>query len=159
MDITIKRAQERDYPRILELIKELAEYERAPGEVGITLEELIHDGKGKHPLFFVDVAEVKDHVIGMALYYIGYSTWKGKMLYLDDLIVNEAYRKQGVGQLLFESVIKASQEMKVKQIRWHVLDWNEPAIKFYEKVNASLDPEWITGKFSETQIQNYEFKD
>ena len=97
----------------------------------------------------------KKEIVGMALFYFMYSTWKGKILYLDDLIVTEPYRRLGVGQQLVDSLMEFAQETEVNQVRWHVLDWNEPAIRFYKKLGMRLEPEWITCKFDRRQILQY----
>lgn len=146
MDILARRATKNDLPQVLALIKELALYEKLPEEVMITLQELEKDGFGDQPLFWIIIAEHDNEVVGMSFYYIRYSTWKGKSLYLEDLVVKEEYRGQKVGKLLFEETIKAAKEMGAKIMTWQVLDWNEPAINFYKKYDAELDEEWINGK-------------
>lgn len=148
MNCTIRKASKKDLPQVLALIKELAIYEKAPEEVTISLEQLEKDGFGDRPLYWILLAEIDDEVIGMSFYYIRYSTWKGKCLYLEDLVVKEAYRRTGVGQLLFEATLKAAKEMNAVLMNWQVLDWNEPAIAFYKKYNAELDPEWVNGKIT-----------
>lgn len=153
MDIQIRPGTESDLPAVHALIKELAEYERAPEKVHLSLEQLISDGRGSHPLYRLLVAETDGDVAGIALFYFGYSTWKGKLMYLDDLIVTETMRKQGIGKMLFDELIRVAKQEDAKQIRWHVLDWNEPAINFYKKLEAELDPEWICGILNEGQIQ------
>jgi GNAT superfamily N-acetyltransferase len=146
MNFKIRTATKNDLPQVLDLIKELALYEKAPEEVTITLEELEKDGFGEHPLYWIILAENEDGIVGMSFYYIRYSTWKGKCLYLEDIVVKEAFRGQKVGKLLFEETIKAAKAMDAKLMNWQVLDWNEPAINFYKKFNAELDGEWINGK-------------
>lgn len=146
MNITIRDAQKEDLPAVLDLVKELALYEKAPEEVTITLEELEKDGFGEHPLYWIILAENEDGIVGMSFYYIRYSTWKGKCLYLEDIVVKEAFRGQKVGKLLFEETIKAAKKMNAKLMNWQVLDWNEPAINFYKKFDAELDEEWVNGK-------------
>jgi GNAT superfamily N-acetyltransferase len=146
MDITIRNANKEDLPEVLALVKELALYEKAPEEVTITLDELEKDGFGKHPLYWIILAENEDGIVGMSFYYIRYSTWKGKCLYLEDIVVKEAYRGQKVGKILFEETIKAAKAMDAKLMNWQVLDWNEPALNFYKKFNAEMDGEWINGK-------------
>ena len=146
MNIKLRTASKEDLPEVISLIKELAEYERAAHEVKITLEELIQDGFGEHPLYWIILAEIDGKIVGMSFYYIRYSTWTGRNLYLEDIVVKEQYRGHGVGKLLFEETIKIAKEMKVRQMMWQVLDWNEPAINFYKKYNAELDGEWINGK-------------
>ncbi len=153
MNIQIRPGTASDLPAVHGLIMELAEYERAPEEVSLSLEQLISDGKLDNPLYRFLVAESDTIISGIALYYFGYSTWKGKLMYLDDLIVTEDKRKLGIGKLLFDELMRIAKQEDARQIRWHVLDWNDPAIKFYEKLEAELDPEWICGKLSEAQIQ------
>ena len=146
MKIDIRKALKSDLPEVLNLIKELALYEKALDEVTITLQELEKDGFGEHPLYWIILAENEDGIIGMSFYYIRYSTWKGKCLYLEDIVVKEAFRGKKVGKLLFEETINAAKEMNAKLMNWQVLDWNEPAINFYKKFDAELDEEWINGK-------------
>lgn len=152
MSINIRIAAAKDLPNVYGLIKELAIYENAPHEPTVSLEEFVEDGKGANPSYRVIIAEQDDELIGIALYYLGYSTWKGNMMYLDDLVVKEAHRRSGVGQLLFNALIAAAREHGVNQLRWHVLNWNEPAIKFYKKIDASLDEEWITCKLEKDKL-------
>lgn len=146
MNILLRKATKNDLPAVIELIKELAAYEKAAHEVKITLEELQKDGFGEYPLFWIILAEVDEKIVGMSFYYIRYSTWTGRNLYLEDIVVKESFRRFGIGQLLFEETIKAAKEMNVRQMMWQVLDWNEPALNFYKKFNAELDSEWINGK-------------
>jgi GNAT superfamily N-acetyltransferase len=157
MEIRIRKGVKTDLPQVLNLVKELAEYERAPDEVTVTIEEMELDGFGEDPIFHFFVAETAEKIIGISLYYIKYSTWKGKCVFLEDIIVNEAYRKSGTGKRLFDEVVKVAKEMKVKRLEWQVLEWNEPAIKFYKKLNANFDGEWVNCKLNEEQIINYDF--
>jgi len=142
-DIIIRRAVKEDCPRILELIRELALFERAPEEVTVTLEHFEESGFGQTPVWWAFVAEVEGKVQGFALYYIRYSTWKGQRMYLEDLLVTEEMRGKGIGQLLFDALFKEAKEKELNGIVWQVLEWNEPAIKFYKKLNASFDAEWV----------------
>lgn len=146
--ITIRPALATDMPAVWALIYELAVYEKAPEEVKTTPESMIRDGfELERPLFQCIVAENEaKEIVGIALYYFAYSTWKGKMMYLDDLVVTEKARRTGLGQQLMDELFAIAKNEKVQQMRWHVLDWNEPAIKFYEKLGANLDGEWITCK-------------
>lgn len=153
MAISIRKGTKEDLPAVLELIKELALYEKAPEEVTITIEQLAEDGFGDNPLYWLLIAEEDGEVIGMSFFYIRYSTWKGKCLYLEDLIVKEEHRGKGAGKRLFDATIKAAAEMDAKLMVWQVLDWNEPAIKFYEQYGAELDGEWINGKLREHQLK------
>ena len=146
MDFNIRKASKNDLPEVLKLVKELAIYENASEEVTIKLEDLEKDGFGENPLFWIILAENSEGIIGMSFYFIRYSTWKGKCLYLEDLVVKEEYRGKKIGEALFEATLKTAKEMNAKQMNWQVLDWNEPAINFYKKFDAELDEEWINGK-------------
>jgi len=143
MNITIRRATKEDCPRLLELITELAIYEKAPNDVTVTLEHFIESGFGEKPVWWAFVGEENGVIYGFALYYIRYSTWKGQAMYLEDIIVTEAMRGQKIGKLLFERLIEEAKEKKFNRIIWQVLKWNEPAINFYKKYNAELDGEWF----------------
>jgi GNAT superfamily N-acetyltransferase len=146
MDFTIRPATKNDLPEVLGLVKELALYEKAPEEVTITLAELEKDGFGETPLFWIILAENENGIMGMSFYYVRYSTWKGKGLYLEDIVVKEEFRGKKIGKVLFEETIKAAKEMNAKLMTWQVLDWNEPALNFYKKFDAEMDGEWINGK-------------
>lgn len=143
MDILIRKAKIEDCETMMELVRELAIYEKAPNEVTVSLEEFKSAGFGDHPVWGAFVAEVDQKIVGMSLYYIRYSTWKGRRLYLEDLIVNEPFRGYGIGKLLLDQTIAYAKEKQYSGMMWQVLDWNEPAIKFYEKYDASFDGEWI----------------
>lgn len=145
MEILIRRARREDCARLLELIQELANYEKAPDEVTVTLEHFEESGFGEKPVWWAFVAEINGCVEGMALYYIRYSTWKGQCLFLEDFLVTEKLRGHGAGKLLFDRVIEEAKEKGFKRMAWQVLEWNEPALNFYRKYNATLDPEWING--------------
>ena len=153
--INIRKGLASDLPRVLELIKELAAYEKAPLEVENTVEEMIEDGFKENPIYHLLIAEENSIILGIAIYYIKYSTWKGKCVFLEDIIVTETERGKGTGAKLFEEVIKVSKEMKVRRMEWQVLDWNEPALNFYKKYNAHLDSEWVNGKLTYDQLQNF----
>ena len=142
MNIQIRRAKKEDCARILDLVKELARYEKAPNEVNVTLEHFEQSGFGYKPVWWAFVAEVDGVIQGFALYYIRFSTWKGQRMYLEDFYVTEDMRRTGLGKLLFERLIKEAQRKKFNGIQWQVLEWNEPAINFYKKYNAVFDPEW-----------------
>ena len=124
MNISLRKATKEDLPQVLDLVNELALYENAPEEVTITIDELEQDGFGSNPLYWILLALDVDKVVGMSFYYIRYSTWKGKCLYLEDLIVKEEYRRQRIGELLFEATIEVAKEMNAKLMTWQVLDWN-----------------------------------
>ncbi|MEJ8842628.1 GNAT family N-acetyltransferase [Lacibacter sp. H375] len=143
MPIIIRRAVKEDCPRLLELVNELALYEKAPEEVTVTLEHFVDSGFGPNPVWWAFVAEENDLVLGFALYYIRYSTWKGQRMYLEDILVTEQARGKGIGKLLFDQLIVEAKEKKFSGIVWQVLEWNEPAINFYKKYNSNFDPEWI----------------
>jgi GNAT superfamily N-acetyltransferase len=143
-EIQIRKAVKEDCPRLLELVRELAMYEKAPQEVTVSLQHFEDSGFGRNPVWWAFVAEVNGTVEGFALYYIRYSTWKGQRMYLEDLIVTEKMRGKGLGKLLFDALIAETKEKKFSGMVWQVLDWNEPAINFYKKYyHASFDPEWI----------------
>lgn len=145
MSIQIRPARKEDCPRLLELINELAVYEKAPNEVTVSLEHFQESGFGASPVWWAFVAEDSEGIHGFALYYIRYSTWKGQTLYLEDIIVTEAMRGKGIGSLLFERILQEAKEKEFARVSWQVLEWNEPAINFYKKYKASLDPEWLNG--------------
>ena len=143
MNITIRRAIKEDCPRLLELIQELAIYEKAPDDVTVTLEHFVESGFGENPVWWTFVAEADGIIQGFALYYIRYSTWKGQAMYLEDILVTNEMRGKGIGKLLFDRLIAEAREKKFNRIIWQVLDWNEPAINFYKKYNATFDGEWV----------------
>jgi GNAT superfamily N-acetyltransferase len=124
-------------------VYELATFERAPQEVNVTLEHFQESGFGENPVYWAFVAETGTEIVGFALYYIRYSTWKGKRMYLEDILVTEHWRGKRIGQLLFERLLVEAREKELKGIAWQVLEWNEPAIKFYKKYNARFDAEWV----------------
>ena len=146
--VSIRRAVKEDCSRLLELVQELAEYERAPNEVTVTLKHFEESGFGEMPVWWAFVAEVDGVIVGFALYYIRYSTWKGQRMYLEDILVTNEWRGKGIGKLLMDRLIE---EVKVRgwnAMIWQVLEWNEPAINFYKKYNASFDPEWVNVSIS-----------
>jgi GNAT superfamily N-acetyltransferase len=145
MNPTIRKAERSDVAAIFALIQELALYEKAPEQVTNTADQLAIDLFEKYRCEAI-VAEKENQVVGFALYYTSYSTWKGACLYLEDFYVIESERQHGIGQLLFDSVLETAKDRKVQRMDWQVLTWNEPAIRFYEKQNAILDPEWLNGR-------------
>ncbi len=157
MSFTIRKALPQDFEAAHQLIRELAEYENAAEEVELTLEDFTQDGTANPPAFHLHVAvNQNEQVIGMALYYVIYSTWKGQIVYLDDLVVTKDYRRSGLGTQLLSEVIKFARERRARQLRWHVLDWNEPAINLYKKIGVKIESEWDTCKMTLAQMDNYE---
>ncbi|MCL6523317.1 MAG: GNAT family N-acetyltransferase [Thermoflavifilum sp.] len=145
MEIVIRRATRADCPHMYALVKELATYERAPQEVTQSLDEFTESGFGDYPVWWAFVAETESgQLVGMALYYIRFSTWKGKRLYLEDIVVTQSMRGKGIGTKLFEQCIAEAKEKGFSGMTWQVLDWNKPAIRFYEKYGAQMSSEWIT---------------
>ncbi len=144
MEILIQKALKQDCEAIMQLVHELAVYEKAPQEVTVTMEHFIKSGFGEKPVWEAFVAKENDVVKGFALYYIRYSTWKGQRMYLEDLLVTEEMRGKGVGKLLFEKLIEECNEKKYSGLVWQVLDWNEPAINFYKKFDGvQFDAAWV----------------
>ena len=142
MSCNIRKAETKDIPSILGLIKELAVFERQPNAVILSEGELEQALFGENPWVYVYVAEMENKVVGMALYYYGFSTWKGRSLHLEDLIVHENYRKLGIGRALMNQVIQIAKTEKVERMSWEVLDWNEPAVKFYESLGTEFYKDW-----------------
>ena len=153
-EFNIRVAVREDCPRLLELVHELALFERAPEEVTITLEEFEEAGFGNKPVWKAFVVEDDDKIVGFAMYYIRFSTWKGRRLYLEDLIVTEEYRGRGIGKLLFDRLFQETRELSFSGMVWQVLDWNEPAIKFYEKYGANIEAGWLNASLSKEQVAN-----
>jgi GNAT superfamily N-acetyltransferase len=144
MEFQIRRAEKKDCPAMLDLIRELAEYEKAPDEVTVDPHHFEESGFGSNPVWWAFVVENQEKkVVAFALYYIRYSTWKGQVMYLEDILVTEALRGKGIGKMLIERLIKEAKEKGFKRMTWQVLDWNEPAINFYKKFSAKFDPEWV----------------
>jgi ribosomal protein S18 acetylase RimI-like enzyme len=141
--MTIKKATAADVPEIMKLVRELAEFEKAPHEVSNTEERMLKEGFGENPAFECILAEKDGSIIGMSLYYYRYSTWKGRRLYLEDIVVYPEMRGLGAGKLLFDRTIEIAKEENCSGMMWQVLDWNTPAIEFYKKYNAKFDGEWI----------------
>lgn len=155
MNFTIRNATEEDMPQVLNLIHELAVFEKEADAVEVTVNDLEQDGFGENPAFHCFIAEVDNKIEGMALVYHRYSTWKGNVLHLEDLIVSEAMRGAGIGSKLLDEVVKYGHSLGVRRISWEVLDWNEPAIKFYEKNGANVMRDWNVVHLNEQGIKNY----
>jgi len=143
MSFKIRKATLNDVSRMMELIRELAAYERQPDAVTVSLQEFMDAGFGDSPVWEAFVGEIDDYIIGISLFYVRYSTWKGRRLYLEDLIVDEKMRGYGYGKQLLNRTIEYAQERGYSGMMWQVLDWNQPAINFYEKYQATFDGEWI----------------
>lgn len=151
----IRKGTEKDMPAVLELIRELAIFEKEPNAVVVTEADLKRDGFGKNPLFHTFIAEINNTIVGMALYYYRYSTWKGKTIHLEDLIVKESFRGTGLGLALYTEVIKQGKEDDVRRIEWNVLDWNQGAIDFYEKSGAKVLNDWRVVQMNEEGITSF----
>ena len=155
MEVAIRKGVKSDLPAVLDLIKELADFERALNEVTVSLEDLEQDGFGNHPYYWFIVAEKEGEIIGLSFYFIRYSTWKGRFLFLEDFVVKESFRNKGIGALLFEETIRIAKELDVKGMTWQVLDWNKNAIRFYEKYNSNISTEWYNGKLTYEQLKQF----
>ena len=153
----LRKAVPADMVAVLQLIKDLAEYENAPQEVTVTLADLQKDGF-ENNLFSCFVAELKGEIVGMALFYPRYSTWKGRTIHLEDFIVKTEHRQKGIGKMLFNAVVKEAQRFGAKRLEWAVLEWNKPALNFYDKINAVYDKEWYLAQLREQQIIDYSFE-
>jgi len=151
----IRKTTKKDMPFVLALIQELATFEKEPEAVVVTVDDLIRDGFSENPLFHCFVAEVENQIIGMALYYYRYSTWKGKTIHLEDLIVKENKRGTGAGFALYKEIIKQGKAENVRRIEWNVLDWNTPAIDFYEKSGAKVLDDWRVVHMDEEGIERF----
>ena len=151
----IRKATANDMPSVLELIQELATFEKEPDAVVVTVDDLIRDGFSENPLFQCFIAEVDGEIIGMALYYYRYSTWKGKTIHLEDLIVKESKRGTGAGFALYKEIIKQGKAENVRRIEWNVLDWNTPAIDFYEKSGAKVLGDWRVVHMDDKGIEQF----
>lgn len=151
----IRKGTPQDMPAALELIKELAVFEKEPDAVILTVDELVRDGFGTHPLFYTFVAELDGEIIGMALFYHRYSTWKGKTIHLEDLIVKESKRGTGAGSALYKEVITFAKAQGVRRVEWVVLDWNTHAIDFYKRSGATVFNDWLTVQMDEEEIKKF----
>lgn len=152
----IRKGKIEDLTQVFSLVKELALYEKAPQEVTNTIKDMEKDGFGQNPVFSFFVAETDDNkIVGVSIFYIKYSTWKGKCIFLEDIIVNEKYRGKGIGKNLFETTINEAKLLSAKRLEFQVLNWNKSAIEFYKKFDVTFDDEWINVKLTENQIVNY----
>lgn len=149
----IRKATKNDMPSVLELIQELATFEKEPDAVVVTVDDLVRDGFSENPLFQCFVAEVDNQIIGMALYYYRFSTWKGKTIHLEDLVVRQNKRGTGAGFALYSAIIEQGKKDKVRRIEWNVLDWNTNAIQFYEKSGAKILLDWRVVHMDENGIE------
>lgn len=153
--IIIRKATVEDLPKVLELIQELAIFEKEPDAVEITVETLQENGFGSNPLFEIRLALINGEVLGMALFYYRFSTWKGKTIHLEDLIVTKNARSTGVGSKLYAEVMKIAHEQQVKRVEWVVLDWNQSAIDFYKKTGAEILKDWRTVQINEHNLEKF----
>ena len=151
----IRKGEKKDMNAVLELIQELATFENEPDAVVVTVDDLIQDGFGANPLFYTFVAELDEEIVGIALYYYRYSTWKGKTIHLEDLIVKEKMRGSGLGFALYSEIIAQGKRDHVRRIEWAVLDWNTPAIDFYKKSGAKVLDDWLVAQMDEDGIEAF----
>ena len=151
MKTTLRKATKQDLQPVLDLVNELALYEKAPQEVTVTLADYEKDFDDK--VFDIILAEQENRIVGIVFYYMAYSTWKGKMLYLEDFVVKEELRGKGIGKLLFKAFLEEAKKLGASLAKWQVLDWNEPAINFYEKYNSTIEKEWYNGKILEKDYE------
>ena len=155
MKLKLRTARPEDMKQVMDLIRELADFEKQPDEVTIDAETLVKDGFGSDPAFHVIVAEAEDTLVGMALFYERYSTWKGRALHLEDLIVSEKLRGKGIGSALYAEVMKFAHEKGYKRVAWEVLDWNKGAIEFYEATGAKVFPDWRVAQMDAEGLKKY----
>ena len=153
-EVIIREARPDDIPKVHALITELAEFEKALDEMELTEEELLNDSFGDDAILEIIVAEGKEGVVGAAMFYEKYSTWKGRAMHLEDFVVKESERRKGIGALLFEEVMRIAKERDYARMDWQVLDWNESAIAFYKKYGANLTTEWVDGRFTREELQS-----
>ena len=151
----VRKGKPEDMEAVLSLIKELAVFEKEPEAVVISVEDLVQDGFSSSPLFQVFVAEIEQQIVGIALYYYRYSTWKGKTIHLEDLVVKQNRRGMGVGFALYSEIIKQGKKDKVRRIEWNVLDWNTPAINFYKNSGAKILDDWKVAQMDEEGIVSF----
>ncbi|MDR7372515.1 GNAT family N-acetyltransferase [Flavobacterium aquidurense] len=153
--MNIRKGNPEDMESVLGLIQELAIFEKEPDAVVVTVDDLVRDGFGEKPLFHVFVAEVEKEIVGIALYYYRYSTWKGKTIHLEDLIVKDKMRGTGLGSALYAEIMKQGKRDNVRRVEWNVLDWNTPAVKFYENSGAKILEEWRVVQMDEAGIDSF----
>lgn len=146
MDILIREAQIEDCPSMMGLIRELAIFEKAENEVVVEMSDFVSNGFGEQPIWWAIVVEHQQQLVGMALYYVRYSTWKGPQMYLEDIIITASFRNQGIGKALMNKLIAVAKAKNFKSISWQVLDWNTKAIKFYKKYNTNFDESWVNAR-------------
>ncbi|HNP66349.1 MAG TPA: GNAT family N-acetyltransferase [Aequorivita sp.] len=151
----VRQAVNEDMPQVLELIKELAIFEKEPDAVEVTVQDLEREGFGENPIFTCFVAESDDEIVGAALIYFRFSTWKGRTLHLEDLIVKEAQRGKGIGEALYKQVMQFAYDRGLKRVAWDVLDWNKGAIRFYERSGANIVKDWRVVHMDEKGLKNY----
>lgn len=154
-ELIIRKGEKKDMPAVWQLIHELAVFEKEPEAVVTTVADLENDGFGANPLFKTFVAEQEDVIIGMALYYYRYSTWKGKTIHLEDLVVTQSQRGTGAGMALYKAIMQEGAAENVRRIEWNVLDWNTHAISFYEKTGAQVLPDWRVVHMHETERNKF----
>ncbi|MCB0772225.1 MAG: GNAT family N-acetyltransferase [Flavobacteriales bacterium] len=154
MNVTIRKAEPRDVPRMLELVLELATFEKEPDAVTVTEAHMLDAGFGKQPVWWGWVAvDEAERILGIAICYERYSTWRGRVGYLEDIVVSEAARGHGIGEQLFKACAKECVRRGYHHLTWQVLDWNDGAIRFYERLGADLDGQWLNGRLSAAQLQ------
>lgn len=155
MNLKLRTAIKSDMESVLLLIKELAIFEKEPNAVEISIDTLIQDGFGKKPAFKVFVAEIENEIVGMALFYERYSTWKGKSIHLEDLIIQNKHRGKGIGSALYKKVLKYAHDNDYKRVAWEVLDWNKVAIDFYKSTGAIVFDEWRVAQMDEKRLSEF----
>jgi len=153
-EVIIRDARPDDIPQVYALIMELAIFEKAPDEVELTDDQLLEDSFGENPILEIIVAEKENKILGAAMFYEKYSTWKGRAVHLEDFVVKESERRKGIGAMLFEEVMRIAKERNYSRMDWQVLDWNETAIAFYKKYGANLTTEWVDGRFTREELQS-----
>ncbi len=154
-NLTVRPGKKEDIPTVFELIQELAAYEKASHEVETSVEKLTEDAFGEKPLYGLIVAEADQLIVGISIYYYRYSTWKGKRLYLEDILVTEQFRGKGIGTKLFEATARHAAKKGCSGMNWLVLNWNEPGINFYKKFNAYSEPEWVLSGLNADQLEKF----